>query len=214
MVAYQLEPRLEDVLREVAAGTPVIVLENYGFRIWPVWHYSVVVGYDLDAGEITASVNGGPNTTGGNIRIDPEVVILQNDSHIVAKAVGGSGGQITIIADNYFAFPHSEVSAEAGNPDLSGTVEVSAPDVNLAGQLTTLPSSYLDAASLMREACAARRSGERAGSFAVRGNDGIPAEPDGWLPATVALEPAFGPTAGSAKPTAASGPVLASGSCR
>jgi tetratricopeptide (TPR) repeat protein len=52
MVAYELAPRLEDVLREVAAGTPVIVLENYGFRIWPIWHYAVVVGYDLDAGEI------------------------------------------------------------------------------------------------------------------------------------------------------------------
>ncbi len=52
LVAYQLAPRLEDVLREVAAGTPVIVLENYGFRIWPIWHYAVVVGYDLEAGEI------------------------------------------------------------------------------------------------------------------------------------------------------------------
>ena len=52
LVAYELAPRLEDVLREVAAGTPVIVLENYGFRIWPIWHYAVVVGYDLEAGEI------------------------------------------------------------------------------------------------------------------------------------------------------------------
>ena len=52
MVAYELAPKLEDVLREVAAGTPVIVLENYGFRVWPVWHYAVVVGYDLEAGEI------------------------------------------------------------------------------------------------------------------------------------------------------------------
>jgi len=63
MVAYQLEPRLEDVLREVAAGTPVIVLENYGFRIWPVWHYSVVVGYDLDAGEIIRRSGMNPRQT-------------------------------------------------------------------------------------------------------------------------------------------------------
>jgi len=52
LVSYELEPRLEYVLREVAAGTPVIVLENYGLRVWPAWHYSVVVGYDLTAGEI------------------------------------------------------------------------------------------------------------------------------------------------------------------
>ena len=52
LVAYALEPRLTDVLREVAAGTPVITLENYGFRILPRWHYAVTVGYDLAAGEL------------------------------------------------------------------------------------------------------------------------------------------------------------------
>jgi tetratricopeptide (TPR) repeat protein len=45
-IPYKLAPKLEDVLREVAAGTPVIVLQDYG--VWPVsaWHYAVVVGYD------------------------------------------------------------------------------------------------------------------------------------------------------------------------
>jgi hypothetical protein len=52
LVAYQLEPRLTDALREIAAGTPVVVLENYGFRVWPKWHYSVLVGYDLEKGEL------------------------------------------------------------------------------------------------------------------------------------------------------------------
>ena len=52
LVAYPLEPSLTDALREIAAGTPVVVLENYGFRIWPKWHYSVLVGYDLDRGEL------------------------------------------------------------------------------------------------------------------------------------------------------------------
>ena len=48
LVAYTLAPRLEDLLREVAAGTPVVVLLNLAFRFLPVWHYAVVVGYDLD----------------------------------------------------------------------------------------------------------------------------------------------------------------------
>jgi tetratricopeptide (TPR) repeat protein len=52
LLAYELEPRLTDVLREVAAGTPAVILENYGFRIFPLWHYAVVVGYDLEQGEI------------------------------------------------------------------------------------------------------------------------------------------------------------------
>lgn len=52
LVSYALAPRFEDVLREVAAGTPVIVLQNYG--VWPVdvWHYAVVAGYDGVEGEV------------------------------------------------------------------------------------------------------------------------------------------------------------------
>ncbi|MGA7750320.1 MAG: PA2778 family cysteine peptidase [Gallionella sp.] len=51
-VAYQLAPELNDVLREIAAGTPVVVLQNLGFGWYPVWHYSVAIGYDLDNAEI------------------------------------------------------------------------------------------------------------------------------------------------------------------
>jgi len=50
LVAYQLAPRLEDLLREVSAGTPVIVLQNLGLR--EGWHYAVAVGYDYDSGKI------------------------------------------------------------------------------------------------------------------------------------------------------------------
>jgi tetratricopeptide (TPR) repeat protein len=50
LVSYPLAPRLEDVLRELAAGTPVILLQNLGFR--DGWHYAVAVGYDYDSGEI------------------------------------------------------------------------------------------------------------------------------------------------------------------
>ena len=53
LVAYELAPQVTDMLREVAAGSPAIVLENYGpFDWYPVWHYSVVVGYDLDTLEV------------------------------------------------------------------------------------------------------------------------------------------------------------------
>jgi tetratricopeptide (TPR) repeat protein len=52
LVAYRLAPRLEDVLREVAAGTPVIVLQNLAFSFAPLWHYAVVIGYDLPREEI------------------------------------------------------------------------------------------------------------------------------------------------------------------
>lgn len=50
-VSHRLAPRLDDVLHEVAAGNPVVVLQNYG--VWPIdgWHYALLVGYDYDAGE-------------------------------------------------------------------------------------------------------------------------------------------------------------------
>ena len=46
MVSYQLAPRFGDLLRELAAGNPVIVLQNLGLR--EGWHYAVAVGYDYD----------------------------------------------------------------------------------------------------------------------------------------------------------------------
>jgi tetratricopeptide (TPR) repeat protein len=50
LVSWKVEPRLEDVLREVEAGLPVIVLQDYG--VWPVsyWHYAVLVGFDRERG--------------------------------------------------------------------------------------------------------------------------------------------------------------------
>lgn len=52
LTAYPLAPRLEDLLRELADGAPVIVLQNLAFQFSPLWHYAVVIGYDLPRGEI------------------------------------------------------------------------------------------------------------------------------------------------------------------
>lgn len=50
LVAWQLPARYDALLREVAAGNPVLVLQDLG--IWPVtsWHYAVVVGFDYESG--------------------------------------------------------------------------------------------------------------------------------------------------------------------
>lgn len=36
------------LLREIAAGHPVIVLQNLGLSWAPAWHYAVAIGYDFD----------------------------------------------------------------------------------------------------------------------------------------------------------------------
>ena len=52
LIAYRITPSLLALLREIDQGHPVIVLQNLGLKIIPQWHYSVVVGYDIDAKEI------------------------------------------------------------------------------------------------------------------------------------------------------------------
>ena len=49
--AMTIAPRLDALLREVAAGHPVIVLQNLSLAAFPLWHYAVVIGYDLERGE-------------------------------------------------------------------------------------------------------------------------------------------------------------------
>ncbi len=52
LFAYELAPKLDDLLAEIAAGSPVIVLQNLALSWYPVWHYAVVMGYDLKREEI------------------------------------------------------------------------------------------------------------------------------------------------------------------
>ena len=51
-VPYRLQPRLADLLAEVRAGHPVLVLQNLRLSGWPLWHYAVVIGFDLDAEKV------------------------------------------------------------------------------------------------------------------------------------------------------------------
>ena len=53
LLAYPLKPALQDLLQEVAAGHPVLVFQNLSLPIYPVWHYAVVIAYDLERNTIT-----------------------------------------------------------------------------------------------------------------------------------------------------------------
>lgn len=52
LLAYETGPSLFDVLAEVAAGRPVLVLQRLGAGPWPYWHYAVVIGYDRKRGQV------------------------------------------------------------------------------------------------------------------------------------------------------------------
>ena len=51
-VATRLPGTLEALLREVHAGHAVVVFQNLGLSWYPLWHYAVLVGYDLGTGEV------------------------------------------------------------------------------------------------------------------------------------------------------------------
>jgi tetratricopeptide (TPR) repeat protein len=51
-VAVIIPPRLDALLQEVAAGNPVLVLQNLSIQLFPLWHYAVVIGYDLAREEL------------------------------------------------------------------------------------------------------------------------------------------------------------------
>lgn len=51
-VPYPLKPALHAVFTEVAAGHPVLVLQNLGLSWYPRWHYAVVVGFDIERREL------------------------------------------------------------------------------------------------------------------------------------------------------------------
>ena len=50
-VSYLLAPRYADVLREVAAGNPVVMLQDVG-EFFTQWHYAVLVGFDYERGDL------------------------------------------------------------------------------------------------------------------------------------------------------------------
>lgn len=53
LVPVVLEPSLSALLRELASGAPVLVLQNLALPFAPQWHYAVAVGYDRQDGSIS-----------------------------------------------------------------------------------------------------------------------------------------------------------------
>ncbi len=127
---------------------------------------------------ISSSVQGDASTAGGNITIDPNVVVLQN-SQVTAEAVQGAGGNITIFTPLYLADSSSLVSASSQR-GVNGTVTIQNPTSNLSETLGTLPSEAGQAQTLLTQRCAALASGQ-ASSFVVAGREQLPADPGGWL---------------------------------
>ena len=135
---------------------------------------------------ISTSVLGGPNSSGGNITLDPAVVTLQN-SQVLAQAVQGTGGNIRIIAGTFLADQTSAVSASS-EFGLNGNVTIQSPVSSLSGTLAMLPQRPLSVQPLFTQRCAAQTVGSLS-SLVVSGRDRLPAEPGGWLMSPLSMMP-------------------------
>ena len=130
--------------------------------------------------KISTSVAGSDvDTTGGDITIDPQFVILQN-SQIIAQAFAGSGGAIDITAGVFMADPASILSVSS-TLGVSGTINIQSPVQNIGGRLTPLSQQFSSAAALLAQRCAARVVDGKFSTFVVAGREGLPVEPGGFL---------------------------------
>ncbi len=153
----------------------------------------------LDGGNITVSaprliyllnsmLTGQADTTdsgfgnGGNLTIEPSAFLILNEGSLISKSSFGNGGNISIMAD-YFFLSASLIDASAPF-GLPGTVQVSAPDVDLSGSLVGLPGNLADAEAQLRPDCVVRLVGNLS-SFMVLGRGGLPIQPGGFLPSSL-----------------------------
>jgi filamentous hemagglutinin family protein len=133
---------------------------------------------------ISTSVKGDEGS-GGNIFIDPNVVVLQN-SQIIAQAVQGAGGNITLTTPLFLADSSSLVSASS-QFGLNGTVTIQSPTSNLSESLGTLPSNPSQAQALLTQRCASLINNGQTSSFVVAGHEQLPSDPGGWLTSSLAF---------------------------
>ena len=134
---------------------------------------------------ISASVLDGTGG-GGSVDIDPQYVLMQN-SQILAQAIHGPGGNITINITNggLFLPDANSVISASSQFGVNGTVTIQSPNAPASGQIQPLGKTPLQATSLLNQHCASLADGEFS-SFTVAGRDSLPTEPGTWLASPLA----------------------------
>ncbi len=138
----------------------------------------------LDGAIVTASATSGGG--GGDIRIgdtgSPVSSILTTDgSGVLARAQLGNGGNIFVFTDQLISDVRTVISADstAGN---EGTVQVEAPELDVAASITDLDVPLLDAFRLLEGICSVSDL-SNVSTLVVAHQETLPADPTDYLPA-------------------------------
>ncbi|OKH42560.1 hypothetical protein NIES2101_32720 [Calothrix sp. HK-06] len=134
---------------------------------------------------ITANATG-TLVIGGNININSGVLAAFENSDITANSDESRGGQVIIKAQGIFGAQFrnapssqtSDITAIGKTPDLSGTVQVTTPDVDPSKGLVPLTLDVVDVARLVDDNICARTANS---SFTVTGRGGISLSPNNSL---------------------------------
>jgi filamentous hemagglutinin family protein len=149
---------------------------------------------------ITTNATG--TATGGNINIDADFIVSppNENNDIIANSFRGSGGQITLTAQDIFGFevrtredlqrllnttnpdeldprrlPTNDITAfSQANPTIdTGAVTVQTPDLDPTQGITELSTDLIDPSQLIVATCPA----DKGSSFAITGRGGLPEDP-------------------------------------
>ena len=115
---------------------------------------------------------------GGNITLRSPLIVGVDDSDILANAVEGNGGNISIETQALFGLEFRD-RLTSGNDitasskfGIDGTVEISNLDVDPSSQILELPDTLVDISQLVRPGCSL--NGDQ---FVLAGRGGIPPNP-------------------------------------
>ncbi|MDM8558052.1 filamentous hemagglutinin N-terminal domain-containing protein [Candidatus Parabeggiatoa sp. HSG14] len=131
----------------------------------------------LIGSRITTSVQA-EKGDGGNITLKPEFMVLDG-SQIIARAVGGKGGNINITTTGIYAFSESPIDASS-QLGVDGVVDIDSPDVNVEAALVILSAAFFDASNLLKPSCGQTRALEQVNHFVVTPFAGSPPSPYDW----------------------------------
>ncbi|MBW4635048.1 MAG: filamentous hemagglutinin N-terminal domain-containing protein [Iphinoe sp. HA4291-MV1] len=124
----------------------------------------------------------GSNITGGNITIDTDnlVAVPKENSDIRADSKDFRGGNVRINAKGLFGIQfqlaptaESDITAKGASPELSGTVQINTPDIDLNSGLVNLPSVPID--TKLAQGCNSPNYAQS--SFIITGRGGLPPNP-------------------------------------
>ncbi|NER81776.1 MAG: filamentous hemagglutinin N-terminal domain-containing protein, partial [Leptolyngbya sp. SIO1D8] len=134
----------------------------------------------------SAGLLGSGGGGGGNVNINAPFIVgvLSENSDIIANAVAGDGGLVTISALDIIGLefqdeltPFSDITASSTGGGAAGVTEFnSLTDINVEEGLGALPVDLTDPTALISQQCTLQAS-ESASEFTVVGRGGLPPDP-------------------------------------